>query len=52
MRDLSTALVGNGALRWDSPFAAPFDFVMWLLIFYAGYWLFKQLAPAREVATV
>src|SRR5574337_28277 len=51
LRDLSTALSSDGALRWDSPLAAPLDLVMWLLIFYAGYWLFKQLAPAREVAT-
>ncbi len=52
LRDLSTALANNGALSWDSPLAAPLDLIMWLLIFYTGYWLFKQLAPAREVAAV
>lgn len=50
LRDLSTALASDGSLRWDSALAAPLDLVMWLLIFYAGYWLFQQLAPTRAVA--
>lgn len=51
LRDLSSALASDGYLHWDSPLAAPLDLVMWLLIFYAGYWVFRQLAAAREVAT-
>jgi hypothetical protein len=50
LRDLSSALASDGYLRWDSPLAAPLDLVMWVLIFYAGYWIFNQLAPARQVA--
>ncbi len=51
LRDLSSALASDGGLRWDSPLAAPLDLVMWLLIFYAGYWIFRQFTPARAVAT-
>ena len=50
LRDLSSATGSDSSLHWDSPFAAPLDFIMWLLIFYAGYLLFRQLASAREVA--
>jgi hypothetical protein len=51
LRDLNSALGSGGDLHWDSPLAAPLDLVMWLLIFYAGYWIFRQLTPAREVAS-
>lgn len=47
-RDLGSAIDGTSYLRWDSPLAGPIDLVMWLIMFYAGYWLFKQFAPARE----
>src|SRR5579875_3219244 len=51
LRDLSSALGSGSGLRWSSPLAAPLDLIMWLLIFYAGYWIFRQLAPARAVAS-
>jgi hypothetical protein len=49
LRDLASALESTGYLHWDSPLAGPFDLIMWLIMFYVGFLIFRQLAPAREV---
>jgi len=53
VRDLLGAAVTHSTyLIWDSRFAGPLDFGMWLLMFYAGYVVFKRLTPIREEATL
>ncbi len=48
-RDLVyNGLTSRGYTHWQSPLAAPIDFVMWLALFYAGYFLFHRLVPTRE----
>ena len=49
LRDLSSALDGTGYLHWDSVLAGPIDLIMWLVMFYLGFLIFRQLAPARQV---
>ncbi len=33
---------------WESPFAIVLDIVMWAVMFYSGFLLFRRLAPSRE----
>ncbi len=33
---------------FDSVLAVPMDVVMWLLAFYAGYWVFKRLSASEQ----
>jgi hypothetical protein len=40
-----------GFLTWLSPLARPVDFVFWLLMFFAGYFVFRAIAPARQAET-
>ncbi|HEY4389496.1 MAG TPA: hypothetical protein VGN34_34075, partial [Ktedonobacteraceae bacterium] len=50
LRDLVyNGLTTRGYAQWQSPLAGPVDFVMWLLLFYAGYFLFKRFVPTREI---
>ncbi|MEO8972551.1 MAG: hypothetical protein ABI406_13235 [Ktedonobacteraceae bacterium] len=37
---------------FDSILAVPMDFVMWLLAFYAGYWVFKRLSASEQFITL
>ncbi len=53
VRDLfGSAISQSTYLVWDSFLAGPLDFVLWLLMFYAGYLVFRRMAPAREVQVV
>ncbi|HEU5374421.1 MAG TPA: hypothetical protein VFV38_03195 [Ktedonobacteraceae bacterium] len=52
LRDLWQAgFTHAGFLTWQSSLAAPLDFVLWLTMFFAGYLVFRVLAPARQHAT-
>jgi hypothetical protein len=54
LRDtFGSAVAHSTYLTWDSILAGPLDFLLWLLMFYAGFLLFRRLAPDRvEVADV
>jgi hypothetical protein len=47
-RDLLAAVTLSSYVVWDSAFAGPLDLVLWLGMFYAGYFVFRRLAPERE----
>ena len=50
-RDFFGAAVAHSTyLTWDSVLAGPLDFLLWVLMFYAGLLVFRRLAPDREVA--
>ncbi len=52
-RDLLQALVTHSSfLVWDTPLAGPLDLVLWLVMFYAGYFVFRRLAPPRKSDTL
>lgn len=42
----------NGYSTWDSPLALPLVIVMWLVMFYGGFFVFWRLAPQRNVVSV
>ena len=44
VRDLGLALAGSGYFAWDSSLAALFDLLLWPLMFYAGFLVFKRLS--------
>ncbi len=47
--DISGTLLAQASYtRFDSPLAAPLDLLMWLLAFYAGFWVFTRLSPPKE----
>ena len=51
-RDLLQAVVTHSSfLVWDSPLAGPLDLLLWLVMFYAGYFVFRRLAPERKNET-
>ncbi|HZU71027.1 MAG TPA: hypothetical protein VFA09_27365 [Ktedonobacteraceae bacterium] len=44
VRDLLDALVTHSSfITWDSPLAGPLDFVLWVVMFYAGFFVFRRL---------
>lgn len=46
-RDLLDATVAHSSyITWDSPLASPLDFVLWLVMFYAGFFVFRRLLPS------
>jgi hypothetical protein len=47
-RDLLAAVTHSSYLVWDSVLAAPLDLFLWLVMFYAGYFVFRRLAPIRK----
>jgi hypothetical protein len=47
-RDLFAATTQTSYVAWESVFAGPLDLIMWLAMFYAGYFVFRRLAPARK----
>jgi len=53
VRDLyGSGIAHSTYLTWDSLLAGPMDFLLWLLMFYAGYLVFRRLVPMSEVAVV
>ena len=49
LRDLLDAVVTHSSfLVWTSPLAGPVDLVMWLVMYYAGYFVFRRLVPIRK----
>jgi hypothetical protein len=48
-RDVLGAITHTAYITWDSILAAPIDVVMWAAMFYAGFLVFKRLAPPRQV---
>ncbi|MGH2480648.1 MAG: hypothetical protein ACRDHW_13420 [Ktedonobacteraceae bacterium] len=53
LRDLWQAgIAQDGYLTWRSSLAAPIDVLLWLVMFFAGYLVYRALAPARQVETV
>jgi hypothetical protein len=47
-RDLLDALTQTSFQVWNSPLAGPLDFVLWLVMFYAGYAVFRRITPHSE----
>ena len=52
LRDVVGAIAGTSYVMWESGFAAPMVALMWIVMFGAGYLVFKRLAPVREDETV
>lgn len=49
VRDLFSALVAHSSYAtWDTPLAIPYAIVMWAVMFFAGYFVFRRLAPDFE----
>lgn len=49
LRDLWQAgLAHDGFLTWQSPLAWAIDLALWLVMFFAGYFVFRSIAPARQ----
>lgn len=48
VRDLGLVLAQSGYLAWDSSLAALFDLLLWPLMFYAGFLVFKRLSVGYE----
>jgi hypothetical protein len=51
-RDLFAATTHSSYVAWDSVLAGPLDLLMWLAMFYAGYFVFRLLAPERKNETL
>ncbi len=49
LRDVLGSVAHSSYTSWDSVLAGPVDAVIWLVMFYTGYLLFKRLAPGHEV---
>src|SRR6266516_2256672 len=50
-RDLFAATTLTSYVVWNSVLAGPVDLIMWLAMFYAGYFVFRRLASERESET-
>ncbi|HET8910881.1 MAG TPA: hypothetical protein VFN23_05430 [Ktedonobacteraceae bacterium] len=49
LRDIFTVLVAHSSYnQWDSPLAIPYLIVMWAVMFYAGYFVFRRMAPSFQ----
>lgn len=49
IRDLYSGLMGVGYATWDNPpVAALVSILMWLVMFYGGYFIFQKLTPPRQ----
>jgi hypothetical protein len=49
VRDLLDAtIIHSSFIAWTSPLAAPLDFVQWVVMFYAGYFVFRRLLPSAS----
>jgi hypothetical protein len=49
VRDIVGAITTSSYVIWDSVLAGPIDVVMWGVMFYAGFFVFKRFAPPRQV---
>ena len=47
-----SAIAHSTYLTWDSLLAGPLDLLLWLLMFFAGFLVFRRLAPNREASAV
>ena len=47
-RDFFAAITHSSYVVWESIFAWPIDLIMWLTMFYAGYFVFRRLASLRK----
>ena len=47
-RDLFAATTLTSYVVWNSVLAWPVDLIMWLAMFYSGYFVFRRLAPDRK----
>ena len=48
-RDLLDATVTHSSyITWDSSLAGPVDFVLWIVMFYGGFFVFRWLLPATS----
>ena len=48
-RDLLDATVTHSSyITWDSSLAGPLDFVLWVAMFYAGFFVFRRLLPSAS----
>ncbi len=46
-RDVLDATVTHSSyITWDSILAGPLDFVLWVAMFYAGFFVFRRLLPS------
>jgi hypothetical protein len=48
---LDNKVTHSSFLMWDSALAGPIDFVLWLVMFFAGYAVFRLLASDRQSAS-
>jgi hypothetical protein len=48
VRDIVSVQIGTSYIVWDSALAIPAIILMWLVMFYLGYIVFKRMAPPRE----
>jgi hypothetical protein len=46
--DIVEALLSQSYTQFDSILAAPIDLCMWLLMFYAGFWVFTRLSASAS----
>jgi uncharacterized membrane protein len=51
-RDLLTIVTNSGYLVWDNALAGPIDFVLWVVMFFAGYAVFKFTVQRSQPAPV
>ena len=47
-RDILTIASNSGYLVWDNALAGPIDFVLWVVMFFAGYAVFKFIARRSQ----
>lgn len=48
-RDLLDATVTHSSyITWDSSLAGPLDFVLWVAMFYGGFFVFRRLLPSAS----
>ena len=50
-RDLFAATTLTSYVVWNSVLAWPVDLILWLAMFYTGYFVFRRLAPERKSET-
>ena len=45
---LNAEIMHSSFLVWDSALAGPIDFVLWLVMYYAGYAVFRRMLSPRQ----
>ncbi|HJT58755.1 MAG TPA: hypothetical protein VJ761_19755 [Ktedonobacteraceae bacterium] len=45
---LDATVTHSSYITWDSPLAGPLDVVMWVVMFYAGFFVFRKLLPSAS----